>query len=312
MSALRSLAVDSEGRRITAAWMEESEEGPIPFSESGIAPFDEAQPTAPLVDSTPLLPHPAELRARYERDGCVYFAQLLPVAPVLALRADLVELLHRYHWLDPEEEQPSPLATKALSVPLGGKIGGNGGPPLPEFHEFMQAFQQLEKLHTLPHAPALTAVVAAVLGVDEAFVHPRHILRLIFPRHNDFKTLPHQDWIHVQGAAETLTAWLPLGDVARSDGALTVLRGSSRFGLVPHYSMAQLGLRGGAGGIGCKVADLQRRGCDWASADFAPGDCLLFSSLCAHQGLPHLGDQLRKSAPLAATSNSQPPIATAG
>ena len=88
--------------------------------------------------------------------------------------------------------------------------------------------------------------------------------------------------------------------------------GSSRFGLVPHYSMAQLGLRGGAGGIGCKVADLQRRGCDWASADFAPGDCLLFSSLCAHQGLPHLGDQLRKSAPLAATSNSQPPIATAG
>jgi hypothetical protein len=59
--------------------------------------------------------------------------------------------------------------------------------------------------------------------------------------------------------------------------------------------MERLGLSGGAGGIGAMPRPLLERGCRWASAEFEPGDCLVFSSLCVHMGLPNLSDSVRIS-----------------
>lgn len=87
----------------------------------------------------------------------------------------------------------------------------------------------------------------------------------------------------------TMTAWIPLGPVPRSAGGLAMLRGSSCFGLRPHYRTGRLGLIGGAGGIGALPAPMERSsaagagGCEWATTDYDRGDVVLFDSLCLHQ-----------------------------
>ena len=157
---------------------------------------------------------------------------------MLELRADFAAVLREQGWIDPPSEQTQPVEGEAgpglrSHAPLGTKLAGSGGSPAPEFRDCMRAFQQLEGLHSLPHAPALLSAVGALLDEPRPFAHPRHIARVVLPRHNELKTLPHQDWIHVQGAVETLTAWVPLGRCRREDGALAVLLGSSNAGLVP-------------------------------------------------------------------------------
>jgi hypothetical protein len=248
-------------------------------------------------DASPLLGDPEALRALCRRDGFLFFRNLLPRDDCLEVERDFVDLLHQFDWID--QQQDSELGTRTHADPGSKDYGGE------EFEPFFKTFQQLESFHSLAHAAPLLHALR-VLFDEEPLVHPRHIARIVFPNVNEGKTMPHQDWIHVQGCVNTMTAWIPLGPVPKASGGLVALRGSSSFGLRPHYRVGRLGLEGGAGGIGGLPAPLERRGCEWATTDYQRGDVLLFDSLCLHQALPNVGDRVRLSLDYRYSAISQP------
>ncbi|MFN5929112.1 MAG: phytanoyl-CoA dioxygenase, partial [Roseiflexaceae bacterium] len=52
-----------------------------------------------FVDATPLLSDPIALRAQAQRDGYLFFKQLLPKSDVQTLRTELLQLLAKRGWL---------------------------------------------------------------------------------------------------------------------------------------------------------------------------------------------------------------------
>ena len=285
----------ADPNKILVSWP--SSDTPLP-SEPGPAeyPGDERPACKPFICSNDLLDADgrirdeaaaAELRRRSAACGYVYFEELLPPAQVLEVRRAFVQILDDAGWLDAGRDDP--LSTRARQTPLGTKLEGQD-----EYRPIMRAFQSLESFHSLSKSPRLLGVLDALFD-EPTFVHPRNIGRIILPQKNDFKTMPHQDWVHIQGCANTVTGWLPLGDVSVDDGGLAVLEGSSRFGVRRHWNKDLLGLVGGAGGIGVTCKQLEERGCVWKTAEYKAGDMLLFNSLAIHQALPNLSDDIRLS-----------------
>src|SRR5262249_20832146 len=146
--------------------------------------------------------------------------------------------------------------------------------------------QGREAFHRLAHAPALFGVARALLG-DDVFAHPRRLLRTIWPGARALTTPPHQDFLYIRGAADTITAWVPLGPCRREDGALRVLRGS------PGSAELPVSVYDGAlAAYGVEVADDDPR---WATADYDAGDVIVFHSLAVHGALPNCSGRPRLS-----------------
>jgi ectoine hydroxylase-related dioxygenase (phytanoyl-CoA dioxygenase family) len=161
---------------------------------------------------------------------------------------------------------------------------------------FYIAVQRLESFHALSHDPKLMAFVRALVG-DDAFAHPRRLLRAMLPRIPELVTPPHQDFTYIRGTERTVTAWLPLAPCRAGEGALRLLVGSHRRGqLALHPSDA-------LAGAGVKVADDDP---DWGSADLEPGDVLVFHSMTVHGASPNTSEHIRLSADYRYQSASQP------
>ena len=164
---------------------------------------------------------------------------------------------------------------------------------------FYTAVQQLEVFHTLPHDQALQRVVRALVG-DDAFVHPRRLLRALLPFIPEFTTPPHQDYPYIRGTEHTVTTWLPLRNCRGSEGALRVLVGSHLGGVLPVKPDPAI--------AGSRV-DVDEDDPAWASGDFTPGDVLLFHSRTVHGATPNTSGRVRLSADYRHQSASEPVIA---
>ena len=136
----------------------------------------------------------------------------------------------------------------------------------------------------------------ALVGAD-AFVHPRKLLRALWPGVPELTTTPHQDFPYIGGTPDTVTSWLPLRACLAGQGALRVLTGSHGQGLVKNVSSP------GFAGSRADVDDDDPR---WASADFRPGDVLLFGSTTVHGATPNTSERVRLSADYRHQSASEP------
>jgi hypothetical protein len=131
-------------------------------------------------------------------------------------------------------------------------------------------------------------VMKQVLG-ESVFPHPLSIVRMVFPHAPELSTPPHQDFPNNQGTPDLTAAWIPLGDCTLENGALAILEGSHRFGVLP----VQFHL--GPGNRGVEL-DSRFDRCRWLSADFRAGDILLFPALTVHRALDNCSaDSLRLS-----------------
>ncbi|HEX9888415.1 MAG TPA: phytanoyl-CoA dioxygenase family protein [Nitriliruptorales bacterium] len=250
-----------------------------------------------LVDSSGIGDDRTALRARLGEDGYLYFPRLVDPAPVRALRSSILAELAQRGWLaagsDPEDALPDDViraevvrSQEELEAALqeDGWFGG------------YRAIQRLEAFHRLAFDDDLVGTVRTLLG-DDAFPHPRKIARVVYPSDPTLTTAPHQDYTHIQGTADFVTCWLPLGDYSRGAGGLRILRASGANGVYPVEAAD------GAGGIGSKVAS---DGPGWLTTDFHAGDVLLFHSLTVHAGSPNTSQALRLSVDYRFQSASQP------
>lgn len=224
--------------------------------------------------SNPLLQDPVALQRRYRREGYLFFRGLLPRAEVLEVRAAALAAAAAEGWLWPGSD---PMAGLTDHVPVAE--GEKAWIPVYERLQRAECFHRL-KLH------ANVRRVMEILLDEPAWPLPMTIARLAFPRDNARQTAPHQDWLYVQGSLETISCWVPLGDVPHEVGGLKILAGSHKAGiLIPRP----------AKGPGGNVVP-----CDetlpWVASEYRAGDVLLFNALTVHGARPnHTPDRLRLS-----------------
>ncbi len=228
----------------------------------------------PFLDSTDVVQDAAELRGRMDRDGYLFIRGLLPAAVIEALRMQFLGIARAAGWVQ-------------LDTPLGDGVADLSGfcvEPEPEYMQKYHAMYKLPEFHAIQHHPNLVGLVERMLG-EPVLPHPRIIGRTIFPQRETFTTPPHQDFIPIQGTADTFTAWIPLGDLPTELGGLQVAAGSHQRG-VYDFRPAM-----GAGGL--EVLDPLEGA--WAYSPFQQGDVLIFHSMAVHKGLPNSSDRLRMS-----------------
>ena len=225
-------------------------------------------------DSTPLLDRPEELRRRAEEDGFLFFRGVLDPAEVLAVRADIIEVLDRHELIDrryPLNEAMANMETVGRYHPRQFAVGSV---PMPIYKEI----QKLRSFHALAQTPKLIRVFDTLFGC-ETFAHPRNIARVAVPHPELLATPSHQDYTYIQGDENTWTCWLPLGDTPRRLGGIAVLKGSHKAGLLAMHNSFQ-----GFAKPGSILCGLDY---DWYTVDYKAGDIVIFHSLTVHKALPN-------------------------
>lgn len=228
----------------------------------------------PFLDSTDVLNDGPELRRRMQRDGYLFLRGLLPAAVVEGLRLQILAIAREAGWLK-------------AGTPLADAIADLNGfcvEPEPAYMQKYHAMYKLPEFHAIQHHPNLLGLLARMLD-ETVLPHPRIIGRTIFPQREAFTTPPHQDFIPIQGTADTYTAWIPLSDLPTELGGLQVAAGSHQHGIY-EFQPAM-----GAGGLA--VTDPLEG--TWAYSPFQQGDVLIFHSMTVHKGMPNTSDRLRMS-----------------
>lgn len=240
------------------------------------ADANKRKPSKTFQDATPYLNDPQGLREKAEREGYLFFKGLVPRAVVLEVRRQILSILDKRGYLDRSypllDGVTDPDAIHRLSAE---DVAWNGvGVPEDVYREV----QQLEAFHALAHEPGLLKLYETLFG-EAAFPHPRNIGRIMLP-HQGLKATPsHQDFLHIQGAEQTWTCWMPLGDAPRELGSLSILEGSHNAGLLGVTDAP------GAGGLESILCNLDY---EWVAGDYEAGDLVTFHSLTVHKAMPNL------------------------
>jgi hypothetical protein len=222
-------------------------------------------------DSSDLLADPAALQARAASDGYLFFKQLLPKADVQALRNELLDVVAIRGWLDPQMPRDAAL----VNAPAVHDLESWGGTGITE--EAYRDLQTRELFQRFQHHPRLIQLYQTLF--DSAVLpHPRTIARVMVPCPSFRPTPMHQDFIHIQGTKQVWTCWLPVGDVPRALGGLTVLHGSHNLGVLTVRSAE------GAGNLETNLCDTDL---PWIEHDYEMGDVLTFHSCLLHKSLPN-------------------------
>ena len=228
----------------------------------------------PLVDSSGIAQDGEALAQRLRQDGYLCVKGLLPRADVLRVRGKFTAAMAAAGWLRDGTEQDDAIAnpTKACVDPEA------------PFVAVLREFYHHPDGHALKLHPEVLGLFERMFG-EQVLAHPLLIPRCIFPQRPEFTTPSHQDFPHIQGTAETMSLWLPLGDCPDEMGGLAIARGSHTEG-VRDFTVSN-----GAGAM--EVIDpLEGR---WVRGPLEAGDVLIFHSMTVHKGLPNLSNRLRLS-----------------
>lgn len=95
----------------------------------------------------------------------------------------------------------------------------------------------------------------------------------------------HQDWRSMQGSLDSVVIWCPLIDIDVSMGALKIVPGSHKAGLLTESVEAGFG----------KVSEASFKPEDWLDVEVEQGDLLLFNSFLVHQSGDNVTDRIRWS-----------------
>lgn len=205
----------------------------------------------------------ALIRKQAKAQGYIFVKNLIPSADLLELRREMTAVCARHNLLDTSQD-----LTEGVALPGRAVVEG-----MEEYKTYYRDIQKLRSFHAMAHHPALLKLLSDLFE-EEVLIHPRHILRTIFPNLPQHSTPPHQDNYYVKGTSETWTAWIPCGDCPGELGALAVIPGSHQQGILDTQEAT------GAGGR----QSIVNEDSVWACGDFSCGDCLLVHSLCIHQG----------------------------
>lgn len=238
---------------------------------------------SPFLESNGLLSSPAGLRKRLRTDGYLFFRDILPEERVLDVRRQILEICEQAGWLRPGARLIDGLSDRAPIMETDE-----------EYAAVYARVQALEAFHDLKLNRKIIDIMEALFE-EEVFPFPQTIGRIAFPRDNARGTPAHQDWVFVGGSTETISCWVPLGDVPLEVGGLKVLEGSHKSGfLTPKPAPGPRG----------RIVEVDPRR-SWRQSAYGCGDILLLKMLTVHAAADNLTrDKLRLSADFRYTGTS--------
>ena len=208
---------------------------------------------------------PAQLRARFARDGYLFFPTALAAQRCAALLEEILAVLSPHlRW-----------CAAARTPVLEGEPFFESDPLWDRLYPDIQA---LESLHRLFHEGPLLELMRVVAG-ERPFVYPMKMARIAAPRRLGFETPPHQDAYSHHAGPTMAGIWVALHDADAPMGRLAVLPGSHTRGVRPVHP-AQ-----GVGGVQCEVYPDETL---WHVSDVSAGDVLLFHSQTVHRAQPNV------------------------
>ena len=214
----------------------------------------------PFVESNNLLDDPPAMRKRLRHDGYLFLREILPKNEILDLRRQFLEICAEAGWTRSGEDPLEAIADR--------------DPVYEDDDEYLDVYarvQALEAFHRLKLDRNLIRIMEDLFQ-ERVVPFPRTIARISFPTTAEHITQPHQDWIFVGGSTETISCWIPLGDVPEAVGGLKILAQSHKAGfLKPRL----------AGGPGERIVDVDPR-LEWHYSSFRCGDILLFKMFTVH------------------------------
>lgn len=164
------------------------------------------------------------------------------------------------------------------------------------FEKDMEAFvncgktaQHTFSLHALGVSDSVKDFLKKELQVNSPVVCTRPVL--FFNHKNLAKkdvyhtVFPHQDWRSMQGSLDSVVLWLPLIDIDVNLGALEIIPGSHKWGLVTSEVIENFGA--------VSLTDEQKK--MFMSVPVKTGDALFFSSFLVHQSGNNSTDRIRWS-----------------
>ncbi len=232
-----------------------------------------------LDDATPLRSDPAGLRRRFVERGHVFLRGLLPPETVLAARE---EILTKYAVLG-EIDDRSPIMD-GVAGDRSGLVGAN----LRAFTHSVRTGAHYESVILDPELLRTVGVLLDGDAVPFSFRWPR----LVRPGEGcGF----HCDGPYMSRATTRhLSCWIPLGHIAPHEGGLVVLDGShDNHRLAEGYLTKDADLDG----LEWLEADPEvvrsNYGDRWLTADYEPGDVLIFSMSTLHGAFDNHADRDR-------------------
>ena len=146
--------------------------------------------------------------------------------------------------------------------------------------------QHLVSLHRLSLDARILDLLAG-LGLAFPNISTRPVLffnsRHLATKEVYWRVFPHQDWRSMQGSLNAAVVWVPLHDIDRSLGALEVVPGSHRLGLLTTDVVERFG----------KVDSFGDR--DFQPVEVEQGDLLVFSAFLVHRSGTNSTDSIRWS-----------------
>jgi ectoine hydroxylase-related dioxygenase (phytanoyl-CoA dioxygenase family) len=211
-----------------------------------------------------------DLAARLARDGYLLLRGVHDPAEVAEARREILERLA-------EVDEIAPPAADAIATGRSRRAERH-----PDLGAFWRSVSEGPALRRVVHGPRVRALAARLFGEPAAhfdFVWLRAMTRgRASPLHIDH---PYMN----RGSARLVTVWTPLGLVARDEGPLFVVENSHRDPEIRARFEGHDVDRDPSrpGHFDAHPADYAAaRGTRLLSADFAPGDCVVFGMFTAH------------------------------
>jgi Phytanoyl-CoA dioxygenase (PhyH) len=158
---------------------------------------------------------------------------------------------------------------------------------LQEFINCGKQIQHLVSLHRLSLDERIEQTLREEFGFQFANISTRPVLyfnsRFLAKEEVYWRVFPHQDWRSMQGSLDSIVIWVPLADVNAKLGALEVVPGSHKLGLLTSEVVNSYG----------KV-DRFHDG-DFVSLEASQGDVLFFSSFLVHRSGVNTTNSIRWS-----------------
>jgi hypothetical protein len=148
--------------------------------------------------------------------------------------------------------------------------------------------QHLISVHRLSLDERLVAALKA-FGLASPVVSTRPVVYFNHPKLAKkevyWRLSAHQDWRSMQGSLDAMVVWVPLVDVDRDLGALEVVPGSHRLGLLPSELIDGYG----------RLESTQYEALAFAPCEVKQGDALFFSSFLVHRSGTNVTEAIRWS-----------------
>jgi hypothetical protein len=203
--------------------------------------------------------------------GYLLVRDVIPRSDVARVCAEIVEVIDAQGWLLPGHNPLDCLAKPEATC----------GYPEPAYCNALEQVLKLESLHSFVHHPALLHLMEQFAG-PRVLVHPKFVMRMVFPNCERIRHRIHQDHESVGGDPKCFTVWTPFQDCSVERGALQLMEASHHFGLQRDPAMGH-------------VTRAIARGGDWVGGQINAGDVLLFHSLTVHEPTLNITNQFRLS-----------------